>query len=100
MEFLVNLDVSRVYALPAAERDDLIKREQQRGLALMSEGVIKHIWRLIGHQRVVSIWAAKDADELQAALATLPVWFYVDWEVTPLVTHPLTTQFANQKLRA
>jgi muconolactone D-isomerase len=99
MEFLVNIDTSPVWALPAAQRDDLIKREQERGLALMSEGVIKHMWRRMGHQGVVSVWAAKDADELQALLSTLPIWFYVDWEVTPLVTHPLTTQFANHKLR-
>jgi muconolactone D-isomerase len=100
MEFLVTIDTSAVYALPTDERDALIKRELERGLALMSEGVIKHMWRPVGRGRVVSIWAAKDADELQAALTSLPIWSYVAWEVTPLATHPLTTKFANQKLRA
>jgi muconolactone D-isomerase len=92
MEFLVNFDTSRVYALPAAERDDLIKREQKRGRELMSEGVIRHLWSLVGQQGNVGIWAAEDADELEAALTSLPIRPYVDIEVTPLATHPMTAQ--------
>jgi muconolactone D-isomerase len=58
----------------------------------MSEGVIRHLWSLVGQRRNVGIWAAEDADELQAALTSLPVWPYADIEVTPLATHPMTAQ--------
>jgi len=92
MEFLVHFDTSGVFALPAAERGDLIKREQVRGRELMSEGVIRHLWSLAGQQGNVGIWAAEDADELEAALTSLPIRPYVDIEVTPLATHPLTAQ--------
>jgi muconolactone D-isomerase len=92
MEFLVHVDASRAYALPAVERDDVIKRERERGRALMSEGVIRHFWRLVGQHGNIGIWAAEDADELEAALTSLPVWPYADIEVTPLATHPMTAQ--------
>jgi muconolactone D-isomerase len=96
MDFLVQLDTSGVLALPAAERGELIKREQERGLELMAEGVIKHLWSRVGQYGNVGIWAAEDADGLQAALASLPIRPYVQIEVTPLATHPLTAQATAQ----
>jgi muconolactone D-isomerase len=92
MEFLVHIDTSGVFALPASERGDLIKREQERGRELMSEGVIRHLWSRVGQYANVGIWAAEDADGLQAALTSLPIRPYVDIEVTPLATHSLTAQ--------
>jgi muconolactone D-isomerase len=94
MEFLVHFDTSRVYALPAAERDDLINRQQERGRELVSKGTIRHLWDLApaGQQGGVGIWAAEDADGLEAVLTSLPIRPYIDIEVTPLAIHPLMAQ--------
>lgn len=95
MDFLVRVDNTRVYALPAAERDDLIERERARGRELVTEGTIRHFWRLLGAHGNVGIWSAPHADALSEALISLPIWPYADIEVTPLATHPITAAAGN-----
>ncbi|MCB5905918.1 muconolactone Delta-isomerase [Streptomyces pinistramenti] len=92
MEFLVQVDGSRVYTLPADERDDLIRRERERGRQLLDEGVIQQFWRIPGRRGNVGIWSAVDADALEEALTSLPIWPYADIEVTALATHPMIRQ--------
>jgi muconolactone D-isomerase len=52
------------------------------------------LWDLApaGRQGGVGIWAAEDADGLEAVLTSLPIRPYIDIEVTPLATHPLMAQ--------
>ncbi|MCO5970743.1 muconolactone Delta-isomerase [Actinoallomurus soli] len=90
MDFLVRVDGSRVYELPADESAALIERERVRGRELMAAGVIRQFWRIPGRRGNIGIWSAADADELEAALTSLPVWPYADIEVTPLARHPMT----------
>ncbi|GAA4487046.1 muconolactone Delta-isomerase family protein [Actinoallomurus oryzae] len=90
MEFLVRVDGARVYELPADESAALIERERVRGRELMAAGTIRHFWRIPGRRGNIGIWSAADADELEAALTSLPVWPYADIEVTPLARHPMT----------
>lgn len=92
MDFLVRVDSTRAYALPAAELANLTERERARGRELIAEGVIRHFWRLVGPHGNVGVWRADDADALSAALMSLPVWPYADIEVTPLATHPMAAQ--------
>ncbi|GAB2664249.1 muconolactone Delta-isomerase [Saccharopolyspora gloriosae] len=92
MEFLVRVDVSHVFELPAAERDDVIRREQERGRDLLARGVIKHFWTLVGKRANVGVWVAADAEELHDVLSDLPIWPWADIEVTPLITHFLVTE--------
>jgi muconolactone D-isomerase len=90
MEFLVRVEAPRVYELPADECAALIERERARGRELIAEGVIRHFWRIPGRRGNIGIWSAADADELEAALTSLPVWAYADIDVTPLAGHPMT----------
>lgn len=89
MDFLVNIDTRRVYELSERELAELIEREQERGRELLAEGVLRQLWRLPGKRANVGIWSAPEADALEAALNSLPIRPYAEFEVTPLATHPL-----------
>ncbi|WP_399895448.1 muconolactone Delta-isomerase family protein [Streptomyces sp. BBFR51] len=95
MDFMIHLDGSRVYELPAEERDEVVKREHAHAHELMATGVLKHIWRLPGQRGNVGIWSATDADALEQVLASLPIRPHADIKVTPLATHPLTLEAAD-----
>ncbi|WP_435129827.1 muconolactone Delta-isomerase family protein [Actinacidiphila sp. bgisy144] len=94
MDFLVRINTSRASELPPGEREDLIKRERARGRELMSQGVLRHFWRLPGQRANVGIWTAPDADALEEALESLPVRPYADIDITLLATHPMTIEAA------
>lgn len=92
MDFLVRIDVSRAYELPAGDLVGLVERERARGRELMAEGVLRHIWSVPGKRANLGIWTAADADALVEALNSLPIRPYADMDVTPLATHPLTRE--------
>ncbi|KOG86866.1 muconolactone Delta-isomerase [Streptomyces varsoviensis] len=92
MEFLVRIDVTRVYELPADEQADLIRRERERGRELMAEGVLRQIWSVPGKRANIGLWSAADADALVEAFNSLPIRPYADFDVTALATHALTAE--------
>jgi len=97
MDFLVRIDTSAILALPDAEREDLVAREQARGRELYAQGILRMLWRLPAEQGNVGIWSAADADELADALRSLPVWPLAKMTVTALATHPLMAALADAK---
>lgn len=99
MDFLVQVDNSRVYTLPQAERDDIITRERERGRELITDGVIRHFWSRAGQHGNVGIWSAPDGDALHAALTSLPIWPYASFTVTPLAAHVLMPRAAQSRRR-
>ena len=84
MDFLVRVDFARAYELPEDERAALIERERSRGRELLSQGVIRQLWRLPGTRTNIGIWSAADADALEEALASLPIRPYAEIQVTAL----------------
>lgn len=92
MDFLVRVDASRAYELPADEATDLIARERVRGRELMAENVIRHFWRIPGTRANIGIWSTPDADALEEALSSLPIRPYAQIQVTALATHPMTVE--------
>jgi muconolactone D-isomerase len=84
MDFLVRVDFARAYELPEDERAAPIERERFRGRELLSQGVIRQLWRLPGTRTNIGIWSAADADALEEALASLPIRPYTEIEVTAL----------------
>jgi muconolactone D-isomerase len=89
MEFLVRIDVRLPFALPEEQRAELTKAELSRGLALRRQGAIKGIWRIPGTRSNVGVWSAVDATELHDVLSSLPLWPYLEVEVTALAQHPI-----------
>jgi muconolactone D-isomerase len=84
MDFLVRVDFARAYELPEDERVALIERERSTGRELLSQGMIRQLWRLPGTRTNIGIWSAADADALEEALASLPIRPYSEIQVTAL----------------
>lgn len=89
MDFLVDIHVRLPPELQGDELDSLIRAERARGRELVESGAIKHIWRIPGALRNVSVWSAADATELHTRLTSLPTYRYTTISVTPLAEHPL-----------
>jgi muconolactone D-isomerase len=96
MDFLIRIDTTAVYQLPDRERKELIERESLRGRELHAGGILRKVWRLPGQKANISIWSARDADQLTEALQSLPIWPLITLEVTPLATHPLFAEIARE----
>lgn len=89
MDFLVDIHVKLPSDLQGAELEALIRAERSRGRELVESGAIKHIWRIPGALRNVSVWSARDATQLHGLLTSLPTYRYTAISVTPLAEHPL-----------
>lgn len=89
MKFLVRIAVELPPTLSAEARDEVLDAELQRGRELKAAGAIVEIWRVPGGVRNVGIWEAADATELHDLIASLPLFPYLDAEVTPLAEHPI-----------
>jgi len=87
-EFLVRIEINLPADLEAEDREELVAAEAKRGRELIEAGTMVRIWRLPGRRANVGIWSAADADALHAAITTLPMFPYLDVEVTALATHP------------
>ena len=88
MEFLVHIDIR----YPAdGDRDELarlVAEERVRAKELAASGTIRRLWRIPGQRSNWGLWEAEDATSLDAALASLPLFRWLDIEVHPLGRHP------------
>jgi muconolactone D-isomerase len=88
-EFLVSIEFDLPDDLGEEGRATLVAAEAKRGRELADAGTIVRIWRIPGRRANVGIWSARDADAVHAAIASLPMFPYLDVEVTALATHPI-----------
>jgi len=95
VDFLVEIEVRLPVDLDESRRAALLQDEFERGAALAGAGALRAIWRVPGRLANKAIWTAADATELHAALASLPLWRYMDVPVTPLAQHPLSESCAG-----
>lgn len=96
MEFLVQMEVGTIDGDPSVETQ-LRAREAERARELASAGVLERLWRIPGRRANWGIWHAKDADELQKALASLPLFPYMKIAVHPLECHPNDPQTSKSE---
>jgi muconolactone D-isomerase len=89
MDFLVQIEVQLPADLEPERRRVLLEAELERGTALAEAGLLRAIWRVPGRLANRAIWSADDATALHEALVSLPLWPYMQVEVTPLARHPL-----------
>lgn len=95
MEFLVQIDITgRIEEGPDAERE-LRKKEATRARELAKVGLLRRLWRIPGQRANWGIWSAEDADQLHAALASLPLFPYMTIHVHPLASHPNDPEIAS-----
>jgi muconolactone D-isomerase len=88
MLFHVTMEVNLPPDMPKAEADDIRAREKSYAQALMRQGKWPHIWRVAGRYANVSIFDVADNDELHALLSGLPLFPWMDIQVTALARHP------------
>ena len=88
MDFLVHIINQAPVSLQGEELQALVKAESARAKELADQGILFKLWRIAGKRENVGIWRAKDADELHAALSSLPFFPYLQIEVTSLAEHP------------
>lgn len=88
MLFHVRMNVNIPHDLPAPEAAEIIAREKAYSQALQESGKWRHIWRIAGQYANYSIFDVKDNAELHEILAGLPLFKFMQIEVTPLLRHP------------
>ena len=89
MEFLVDIRFDLPGEPEDPRRGELVVAERERGRELLASGRLRRIWRVPGARRSVAVWEAPDATTLDEALASLPLFPWMQVEVTPLAVHPL-----------
>ena len=88
MLFQVQMNVQLPHDLPADKADVLKKTERDRAQDLMRSGKWRHLWRVAGRYANVSVFDVASVDELHQLLSTLPLFPFMQIEVTPLCRHP------------
>lgn len=88
MLFQVQMDVRIPHDLDPAKADALKKAERERAQALQSQGKWRHLWRHAGRYANTSIFDVEGAQELHEILSTLPLFPFMEIDVTPLCRHP------------
>ena len=88
MLFHVRMDVQLPAAMPAAQADELKKTERELAQSLQRSGKWRHLWRIAGQYANVSIFDVDSVDELHQLLTSLPLFPYMDIDVTALCRHP------------
>jgi muconolactone D-isomerase len=88
MLFHVEMDVQIPHDLDPAEASRLKAAEKTRFQELQGSGKWRHIWRVVGQYRNVSIFDVENNGELHDILMSLPLYPFMKIEVTALCRHP------------
>jgi muconolactone delta-isomerase len=91
MEFLVHIEIGRIEG-DADAQQALQRQEAVRARELAAQGVLRSLWRVPGRRANWGIWVADDADQLHAAISSLPLFPYLTVTVHPLARHPNAPQ--------
>lgn len=88
MLFAVRMDVKLPADMPAEAREDLLAREREYSQRMQRSGVWPHLWRIAGQYANLSVLDVESNQHLHDILSHLPLFPYMDIEVTPLAQHP------------
>jgi muconolactone D-isomerase len=88
MLFHVHIDVHIPHDTDPEKLRQLSDREHERAKELQLQGKWKHLWRVTGKYSNISIFDVNDPAELHEILNSLPLYPFMDVEVTALCKHP------------
>lgn len=88
MLFHVRMDVRLPLDMPPAQAEQLKQSERELAQNLQRSGKWRHLWRLAGQYANVSIFDVASVEELHNLLISLPLFPYMQIEVTPMCRHP------------
>jgi muconolactone D-isomerase len=92
MLFHVTMSVSIPHGLDPDYIDGLKRTEKTRCQELMAAGAWRHIWRVVGQYKNVSIFDVSSPAELHDILTSLPLFPFMEIAVTPICRHPSSTR--------
>jgi muconolactone D-isomerase len=67
---------------------DLNEKEHERARELQESGCWVHLWRVAGKFQNISVFDVASSDELHEVVSSLPLYPFMDVEVTALCHHP------------
>jgi muconolactone D-isomerase len=82
------MDVKIPHDLPASQADEIKAREKAYSQELQRDGRWAHLWRVVGEYANYSVFDVASNDELHQLLSQLPLFPYMQLQVTPLAQHP------------
>ncbi|MBD8494427.1 muconolactone Delta-isomerase [Pseudomonas syringae] len=88
MLFHVRMTVKLPVDMPAEQAARLKADEKELAQRLQREGTWRHLWRIAGLYANFSVFDVPDNQALHDTLMQLPLYPYMDIEVTPLCRHP------------
>lgn len=88
MLFHVRMTVKLPADMPADQAARLKADEKKLAQRLQQEGTWRHLWRIAGLYANVSIFDVPDNQALHDTLMQLPLYRYMDIEVTAMCRHP------------
>lgn len=88
MLFHVRMDVAIPHDLDPERRAQLLANEKARSEELQRAGTWVHLWRIVGKYSNISVLDVESTDELHEILWSLPLFPFMNVEVTALTQHP------------
>jgi muconolactone D-isomerase len=88
MLFHVTIHVHLPHGIDPDTVKQLGEREHTRAAELQHEGKWIHLWRIVGSFANISVFDVESPAELHAILESLPLYPFMDIEVTALCPHP------------
>ena len=88
MEFFVEFDTQVPDATPESEVSDRARAEAAAAAELAAEGYLVRLWRPAVSGKVVGLYRAESAPQLDGLLRALPMAGWMRVTVTPLEAHP------------
>lgn len=88
MLFQVRMTVNLPHDMPEDHATRLKASEKELAQRLQRDGTWRHLWRIAGMYANVSVFDVADAQTLHDTLMQLPLFPFMDIEVTALCRHP------------
>jgi muconolactone D-isomerase len=88
MLFQVSMTVRIPHDADPDEVGALGSQEHERAAELQQQGKWLHLWRVVGSYANLSIFKVDGSDELHAILESLPLYPFMEIQVTALCRHP------------
>ena len=88
MLFQVEMTVNIPAGMDSEVAADIKAREKAYAAELQAQGIWRHLWRVAGRYANLSIFDCRDNAHLHEVLMGLPLYPYMEVQVTPLCRHP------------
>ncbi len=95
-EFLTAFSITIPAGAPAEAVEDVEAREAARAHELAVTGNLRRLWMMAGQGHALGLWQARDAEEMQAILASLLLDGWMTVETTSLTEHPSDPAMATR----